>query len=278
MITGVRLGESAIRDGRISMSCSRDGAECGQGWYQHTIPGTITATLAPIIHWRVCTVWDWLRLFAPDPRYGGFSTAMLAEVYGGDRATEINARTGCVGCPLANHDTALDAVMRLYEDQWGYLRPLKQLRPLYRELRRAQHRHRKHGERLKNGSLSNSPYRMGPLTMEARRYALGRVLAIQAEVNAEADRLGTPRIDIINDEEIARIRRHWDEGIYPQRWSAEDPLATDPYIQVEADGSYQLPMFAHEHQNTDGSMIIRRASISIVPITRETAIHHEPTS
>lgn len=31
MITGVRQGESAIRDRRIEMSCSKDGAECGQG-------------------------------------------------------------------------------------------------------------------------------------------------------------------------------------------------------------------------------------------------------
>ncbi|MBB3012039.1 phosphoadenosine phosphosulfate reductase family protein [Cupriavidus alkaliphilus] len=31
MITGVRQGESAIRDLRIEMSCSKDGAECGQG-------------------------------------------------------------------------------------------------------------------------------------------------------------------------------------------------------------------------------------------------------
>ena len=34
MLTGVRQGESAIRDGRITMSCSKDGDECGQGWYQ----------------------------------------------------------------------------------------------------------------------------------------------------------------------------------------------------------------------------------------------------
>ena len=66
MITGVREGESAVRDGRIAMSCSKDGAECGQGWYQQVLPdakgirGRI-ATLAPILHWRVCTVWDWLR-------------------------------------------------------------------------------------------------------------------------------------------------------------------------------------------------------------------------
>src|SRR3546814_4259189 len=61
MITGVRQGESAVRDRRIEMSCSRDGAECGQGWYQQVLPqaagirGRI-ATLAPILHWRVCNV------------------------------------------------------------------------------------------------------------------------------------------------------------------------------------------------------------------------------
>jgi hypothetical protein len=35
MLTGVRLGESAVRDRRIALSCSRNGAECGQGWFQH---------------------------------------------------------------------------------------------------------------------------------------------------------------------------------------------------------------------------------------------------
>lgn len=33
MITGVRVGESAARDQRIALSCGRDGAECGQGWF-----------------------------------------------------------------------------------------------------------------------------------------------------------------------------------------------------------------------------------------------------
>src|SRR6185312_16157413 len=38
MITGVRQGESAVRDRRIEMSCGKDGAECGQGWYQQVLP------------------------------------------------------------------------------------------------------------------------------------------------------------------------------------------------------------------------------------------------
>ena len=43
MITGVRQGESAIRDARIEMSCGKDGAECGQGWYQKVLPAVAAA-------------------------------------------------------------------------------------------------------------------------------------------------------------------------------------------------------------------------------------------
>ena len=100
MLTGVRQGESAIRDARITMSCSKDGAECGQGWYQQTMPENYCDTLAPILHWRVCHVWEWLKHWAPLPEYGDWSTAMIADAYGGDEAEEINARTGCMGCPL----------------------------------------------------------------------------------------------------------------------------------------------------------------------------------
>ncbi len=31
MLTGVRIGESAARDQRIALSCTKDGGECGQG-------------------------------------------------------------------------------------------------------------------------------------------------------------------------------------------------------------------------------------------------------
>ena len=31
MLTGVRMGESAARDQRIALSCTKDGGECGQG-------------------------------------------------------------------------------------------------------------------------------------------------------------------------------------------------------------------------------------------------------
>ena len=116
MLTGVRQGESAIRDGRIAMSCSKDGAECGQGWYQQVLPDAKgikgrLATLAPMLHWRVCWIWDWLKIFAPMPEFGSWPTQILADAYGGDDATEINARTGCIGCPLAQKDTALETIV-----------------------------------------------------------------------------------------------------------------------------------------------------------------------
>jgi DNA sulfur modification protein DndC len=60
VLTGVRIGESAARDQRIAVSCTKDGGECGQGWFQQSTSNAIADTLAPVVHWRVCHVWDWL--------------------------------------------------------------------------------------------------------------------------------------------------------------------------------------------------------------------------
>ena len=243
MITGVRQGESAIRDNRIAMSCGKDGAECGQGWYQQVLPqakgirGRI-ATLAPLLHWRVCNVWDWLRIYAPMPAYGGWATASIADAYGGDEATEINARTGCAGCPLAAKDLALDTIVA--NPDWSYLAPLKGLKPLYRELRERRHRLRKAGvERLKDGSIAANPQRMGPLTFEARLMGLDRVLAIQAECNDGARQRNRPTIDILNREEEARIRELIAAGTWPQGWDGDEPTADTPMDSVFGDGSVQ---------------------------------------
>lgn len=233
MLTGVRQGESAIRDGRIAMSCGRNGAECGQGWYQE-MTGDGFATLAPILHWRVCHVWEWLKI-APSPRYGGWPTEMLADAYGGEEAEEINARTGCVGCPLANQDTALDSVLKL--PQWQYLRPLKELRPIYRALREPRNRLRQPGgETRQDGTLAPNQHRMGPLTMEARRWALASILDIQARCNADPSR---PTVDILNDEEVARINELIDANTWPQKWTGNEPRADEEYAE-ETD---QLALF-----------------------------------
>lgn len=230
MLTGVRQGESAIRDGRIAMSCGRDGAECGQGWYQQ-MTGDGFATLAPIIHWRVCLVWEWLKCLAPTKRYGGWKTQMLADAYGGEDAEEVNARTGCVGCPLANQDTALDVVLKL--PAWSFLSPLKELRGIYRELREPRNRLRQPGgESRKDGSTVNNQHRMGPLTMDSRRWALASILDIQNRCNVGAQKLGMPFVDILNTEEVSRINELIDANTWPQKWTGDEPVASEPYSEA----------------------------------------------
>jgi DNA sulfur modification protein DndC len=247
MLTGVRQGESAVRDGRISMSCSKDGAECGQGWYQKELPNASgicgrLSTLAPILHWRVCHVWDWLRLFAPALEFGSWPTAILEDAYGGEEASEIAARTGCIGCPLASEDVALKVIVAM--PQWAYLAPLLQLKPLYRWLREPAQRIRKAGaETLKGGGIAKNPQRMGPLTFEARLAGLAKVEAIQSEVNDAALRLGRPTIDILNPEEAARIRELIDAGTWPDGWSGDEPSATAWLDRVNQDGTVEPILF-----------------------------------
>lgn len=247
MITGVRQGESAIRDGRIAMSCGKDGAECGQGWYQKALPeakgikGRL-ATLAPLLHWRVCIVWDWLKVYAPQPAFGGWPTAILADAYGGDDAVEKNARTGCLECPLASDDTAVQNIIAL--PAWSYLAPVRELRALHRWLREPAQRIRKPGaELLKSGATAANPQRMGPLTFEARLAALDKVLGIQARVNAEAERLARPRLDLINPQEEARIRELIALGTWPDGWNGDEPSATVWLDRVNQDGSVEPILF-----------------------------------
>lgn len=247
MITGVRQGESAIRDRRIEMSCGKDGAECGQGWYQQVLPnarglrGRI-ATLAPLLHWRVCHVWEWLKHWAPEADFGDWSTRAIADAYGGDEAEELNARTGCVGCPLAQEEKALETVLR--NSQWSYLSPLRGIKPLWRELRKPQHRLKKAGaERLKDGSIAKNPQRMGPLTFEARLMALDRILAIQNECNAAARALGSPEISLIDAEEEARIRELIALETWPQGWDGDEPTGDTVMETVYQNGAVQPLLF-----------------------------------
>lgn len=235
MITGVRLGESAVRDARIALSCSRNGAECGQGWFQETTPESVADTLAPLLHWRVCFVWDWLSAVAPQD---GFPTYMVAESYGGDEAQEINARTGCVGCNLASRDVALETILR--NPRWQYLAPLLRLRPLYAWLKAPANRLRKFDERKADGSRVSNPGRMGPLTMEARLAGLRAVLDLQTECNAR--RGDMPAIDLINADEEFRIRELIDAGTWPQRWTGDEMRADTPTDEIRRDGSIQSVM------------------------------------
>ena len=234
MLTGVRLGESAQRDARIALSCGKNGAECGQGWFQQTTPEAIADTLAPILHWRVCFVWKWLRFWAPQ---GGFPTERVADAYGGEEAEEINARTGCVGCNLASKDTALETL--LLDPRWRDLQPLMRLRPLWVELKKPHNRLRKVAERTKGGKLAKNQGRLGPLTMEARRWGLQQVMDIQDEINVGARACGDPEYLLINDEEREAIEQMIAANVWPQKWDGSEQTGDVPFMEMDQDGFKQ---------------------------------------
>ncbi|MDJ0651284.1 MAG: hypothetical protein QNJ60_21535 [Xenococcaceae cyanobacterium MO_188.B19] len=237
-LNGVRIGESAMRDRRIAISCSKNGSECGQGWFQRDLPDSICDKLSPLLHWRVCHIWDWLMLDAPKL---GFDTELLAEVYGGDEAVEINARTGCVGCPVASRDMALEYLVK--QSQWKYLKPLLELRSIWREARNFENRLQKVGEKKKDGSYSKSPNRKGPLTLSARIRLLNKILSIQNQVNINAVKLDKPPIDLINQEEEARILELIKLKTFPNKWSGDEPVGNEITPQFDSDGNVQMPLF-----------------------------------
>lgn len=248
-ITGVRQGESAIRDRRIEMSCGKDGAECGQGWYQQVLPESKSvrgriATLAPLLHWRVCHVWEWLRHWAPAAEFGGWPTEIIADAYGGDEAEELNARTGCIACPLAQEEKALESILAM--PRWSHLAPLRELKAIYRWLREPSQRLRKSGiERLKDGSIGKNPQRMGPLTLEARLEALDKILDIQHRINAGNSR--GQRFELINSEEEIRIRQLIAGGTWPDGWDGDEPRADQwQPVTIYGNGAEQHDLFGLE--------------------------------
>ena len=246
MLTGVRLGESAARDQRIALSCTKDGGECGQGWFQQTTSNAVADVLAPLLHWRVCHVWDWL--VQADVELG-YPTFDIAEVYGHDpqddlgETESINARTGCIGCPLVQEDAALERV--LANPKWTYLAPLRQLRPLYWEVKKPQYRLRKHGEVKKDGSLAKKQGRLGPLTLDTREWMLGEILRIEAEVNAGAAQAGQPEICLINAEELARIKELIAAETWPEKWDGTEHRGDEWLPEILPDGSVQPLLFSN---------------------------------
>jgi DNA sulfur modification protein DndC len=249
LITGMRIGESANRDRRIALSCGKDGGECGQGWYEQTTPAEVADVLSPLLHWRTCHVWDWLQIGLEGHGGGqhGFDCAAVANVYGADEdgsEAEILSRTGCLVCPVASRDYALERTVK--KPEWAYLAPMLRLRALYEDLTRPHSRLRKVGERTASGKLSSNPNRLGPLTMEARKKALAIVLDIQGEINMAAILGHRPPVLLINAEELARIEELIERNTWPDKWDGTEPRGDSITPQVMRDGSVQGVLFTED--------------------------------
>lgn len=245
MLIGLRTGESATRDRSMSVACTRDGGECGAGRFYFDMPYEITARAAPIVHWKTCRVWAWLKNYAPNHKYGEWSTELIADAYGGQGESEEEAgkkaiRTGCVGCPLVPRDSALDAVVAI--PKWSYLAPLQALSAIWVELREPRHRLRKKGYEIGEGGRIDLTERQrgGPIRLESRLMMLERVLAIQSEVNTAAKRRGRPEQWIIPLRDEIRIRELIEARTWPRGWKGDEPGMDEPMHEVRRDGSIQL--------------------------------------
>lgn len=210
-IDGIRKGESAARDQVILASCSTSDGECGQGWF-HKSQRTSGYKLSPILHWRVCHVWDWL--FEADVMHG-YPVSGVAETYGmsvSDGDEPLSARTGCIGCPLVTTgdqrkprpDKALETVIAT--PRWAHLAPYRKLSEIYWQLRW-------------NNSMRhyNKKGVKGCLKLSARAWALEEILKLQSESTSLASIAEVKPYVLIEDAEEVLIRQMLRDRTFPDR-------------------------------------------------------------
>ncbi len=186
--TGIRFGESDVRDYRIKLSCQR-GGECSQGvWYFQSERAGV-GYFAPLLTWRECDVWDFLNFIAP---CWGYPTHTLQDVYKG-RET----RFGCWTCTVVSQDRTMQKIV---QDQPEYA-PLLEFREwLIEFVRIPEHRvHRANG----------TP---GRLTLSARRRILEQLRTLE-------QRIGRALLSSI---EYNCITQYWEDPRYGDQYIHEE--------------------------------------------------------
>ncbi len=224
MLTGLRLGESAIRDAKLAkkgIGCSA-GGECG-------IPPTTDSTYSPIVNWKMCNVIDWLNGLASTKVNDLMVdilplTKRLVEIYDvsigqdglwEDVEREIStARFGCNGCPAiaAGRFAPRSTVKRNGPDS-----PLNEIYDVWYEARLAVNR-----------VVNPESGSRGPIRMHVRRILFDRVMDIQRRSG----------VTLVTPEDEAFIRLCWANKVYPRGWSAIDeanePIEDTPLFEKEA--------------------------------------------
>ena len=211
-LTGLRFGESVMRDGKLKKRGCSAGGECG-------IPDPSDRTYSPILHWSVCHVVDWLNGHvncAVRSVMGDVFdvTKKLIEIY--DVEVDRNvftwsdpvvtaARFGCIGCPAiqATANAPKSSINRHGADS-----PLNELYDVW--FRARQRRNRLWGSRCKK--------QYGPIKMEVRKELFARVMDIQSRAG----------IVLVSTDDEVFIKECWTNSVYPRGWSAEDELTPHP--------------------------------------------------
>ncbi len=209
-VTGLRLGESAMRDGKLKKSFCAAGGECG-------IPDPGEGRYSPLLNWKLCHVVDWLSgnvgKAVRDAMEDVFEvTRKLVAIYGIATATNLfeeeeiisTARFGCIGCPAIGAEANAPLSVKRRN---GFQSPLNELYDVWFEARQPQNR-LVWNEGGKSG--------MGALKMETRKRLFSRVMDIQQRAG----------VVLITPEDEAYIRQCWADKTYPRYWSAADEEVT----------------------------------------------------
>lgn len=187
VFTGVRFGESDLRDRRMSQVCGR-GGECGHGVWMEEASKLGVTYLAPIAFWRECQVWDYLNFIAPSL---GYPTHRLADVYG-----NRDTRFGCWICTVVRQDRTMQHIVNTPEgSMW---RPLMEFRNWLASFALNP------TNRVKRPNGAN-----GRLTLAARKEILKRVKDLEKAIG----------INILSSEELRQIEAYWQDPKYADEYS-----------------------------------------------------------
>jgi hypothetical protein len=220
LMSGVRLGESKLRDGKLNASkqiayaaCSKDSGECGTGgvWMDERMSTNYTA-LPLIVNWRECHVYDFLQGWFHWDGVRGHGleriTRPIAVMYGqsDDGLIERSLRFGCFRCPVVTEDRMTMQAAKTNPQ----LTPILELGQVWEDMRKPQYRLWKpHPKRIKG--------RIGPLTVEARQHFTPIVLDIQQRAG----------VTLITDLDLDMIHECWAKRVHPKGWTGNEILAAE---------------------------------------------------
>jgi len=222
-LSGVRYGESAIRDGKLKVSGCAAGGECG-------LPPPRDDVHGPIINWKTCQVIEWLNGEAGEEvnaviadllplmadLIGVYNVKSSGEGWFGTPPKVTALRFGCIGCPAITRSRVIAGK----DKRWVHLRRIWAMwEQLYKRVNRCcwiktdAERRGKNWPDFQSGQIG-----FGPLKMAVRQQYFAELLDIQQQAG----------ITLVTPEDIAFIHRCWAEKRYPRGWSEADELTMPP--------------------------------------------------
>ena len=211
-LSGVRWGESDVRDGKLKAGGCAAGGECG-------LPDPGPGVFGPIITWRTCQVIEWLNGEAGVNEVIADLLPMMRDLvaayevrrgqdgFFGVPPKVTALRFGCVGCPAITNEKVTRSRQGKAHPQWVHLRRIYAIwQELYRRSNRC--------VRIKEGGQVG----FGPLRMAARQFYFAELLDIQRAAG----------VVLVTPDDEAFIRDCWQRKVYPRGWSEADELVTVP--------------------------------------------------